>query len=681
MPSNLSSQERLLSGTKFVRQMYATDKIDRPEIVVKQVMRWTKGQPLLTKKLLQYILETKSKISFGREAAIVEKTIRNRLIKEFKHDELTLPIRKLLYIKDLAILLAKTKGKVTERSQIYLASIQAELGLSERNCQEIKEHYLTSIFPKNEAERVINRDLPQFQKERSYQDLVSLIENSPIYHELVASDRLLTPKRWQWWQPPSFRFWLIPLCLLLVGGMGTVAWKTQELVSSADTSQPDNSCLNYPGVDSPRMSLGEKLLTKNKYSDFPIASKVALYEAIAAFNRCDYTVARSELQTSLGIVKNNPEALIYLNNTKTKAIAELNYKIAVSVPLGAQPEIAWEILRGVAQAQQEINQQGGINGKQLLIQIVDDDNDPAVVRDIAPQIAADSDILAIVGHNSSNASLAGADIYQQQGLVMISPTSSSTKLSGIGDYIMRTVPSVSVLADALSDYAAESSLTRIAVCSDSSSSASLSFTAEFTAYLRQNGGEVLDIGCDMTRDDFNPVSPVERALFEELDALLLATSVDTIDEAVAVAQANQNRLSLLGNHSLYTLQTTEVGKSAVANLVLSVPWLPETAPATNFFNTSKQLWGGRVNWRTAMTYDATLAIIQGLQQSDERTELKSVLTAPDFVVGGATGQFNFQQGDRQSQVQLAYIGKSPTAIDDYQFFPLKKVDNFDRVLP
>lgn len=679
MTPDLYSQERLLSGNKFVRQMYATDKIDRPEVVVKQVMRWTKGQPLLTKKLLQYILETKSKIAFGREAAIVEKIIRNRLIKEFKQDELTLPIRKLLYLKDLAILLAKTKGKVTARSQIYLAGIQAELGLSDRHCQGIKEHYFTFVSAENVENRTIKLIKPQESRQErdSYQDLVSLIENSPIYHQLIAGDRPMTPKRRRWWQRKSFWFWSIPLCLLFIG-IGTSGWN-EESVTDVDVSQLDKSCLNSSSVSSPRMSLGEKLLTKNKYGNFPIASKVALYEAIIAFERCDYATARSILQTSLDITENNPEALIYLNNTQ--AIAEPNYKIAVSVPLGSQPEIAWEILRGVAQAQQEINQQGGIRGKQLLIQIINDDNDPAVVREIAPQIVADSDILAVIGHNDSNASLAGSDIYQEQGLVMISPTSSSTKLSGIGDYIMRTAPSVSLLADALSDYAAESSLTRIAVCSDSSSSASLSFTAEFTAYLRQNGGEVVDIGCDMTRNNFNPVPPVERALFKELDALLLAPSVGTIDKAVAVAQANQNRLPLLGNHSLYTSQTPEVGKSAVANLVLSVPWLPETAPATNFFNSSKQLWGGRVNWRTAMAYDATQAIIQGLQQSDERTPLKAVLTAPDFIVRGATGRFRFQRGDRQSQVQLAYIGQSPTASDDYQFFPLKEVDNSDRFLP
>ena len=681
MPSDLSSQERLLSGNKFVRQMYATDKIERPEIVVKQVLKWTKGQPLLTKKLLQYILEAKSKITFGREAAIVEKIIRNRLIKEFKHDELTLPIRKLLYLKDLAILLAKTQGKVTERSQIYLASVRAELGLSERNCQEIKQHYSTYIFPKNVRERVKDRDLPQSQKERSYQDLVCLIENSPIYHQLVPSDRLLTPKRWQWWQRSSFRFWLIPLCLLFLGGMGTLAWKTQESISisSADTSEPDNSCLNYPGVDSPRMSLGEKLLTKNKYSYFPIASKIALYEAIAAFNRCDYTVARSELQTSLGIAKNNPEALIYLNNTR--AIAEANYKIAVSVPLGNQPEIAWEILRGVAQAQQEINQQGGIRGKQLLIQIVNDDNDPTVVREIAPQLVADSQILAVIGHNDSNASLAGSDIYQERGLVMISPTSSSTKLSGVGDYIMRTAPSVSLLADTLSDYAAESSLARIAVCNDLSSSTSLSFTAEFTANFSHSGGEVLDIECNLAGNNFNPVPAVLTALSQEVDALLLVPSVDTIDEAVTVAGANQNRLPLLGNHSLYTSQTTEVGESAVANLVLSAPWLPEVVPNNDFVRASKKLWGGRVNWRTAMAYDATQAIIQGLQQSERRIGLKSTLTASDFSVRGVIGRFSFQQGDRQNQVHLAYIGKSSTARDDYQFFPLKEVDNSNRFLP
>ena len=670
MTSDLYSQDRLASWDKLVQQMYATNKIDRPEMVVRLVIRWTKAQPLLTKKLLQYILADERKIAFGKEAAIVEKVIRNRLIKEFKHDELTLPIRKLLYIKDLASLLKKTRGKLDKRSQIYLENTQAELGLSDRHCLALKQHYLTSIAGENKkayAQKLIQTN--QTQKERdSYQDLVALIENSPIYHQLMTRDRPTSDRqRRNWFERRLLWLGLVSFCLLWLG-IKNFNSNTEESTTTADVIQQDNSCINSPSFNSPRMSLGEKLLTQNQHSYSPIASKIALYEAVIAFNRCDYASARRKFATSLNVVKNNPEALIYLNNTK--AIAEENVKIAVSVPLGSKPEIAWEILRGVAQAQAEINQLGGIAGKQLLVQIVDDDNDPAVVRQVASQLASDPNILAVIGHNDSNASLAGSDIYQQQGLVMISPTSSTASLSGVGEYIMRTTPSVSLLADTLSRYAAENSWTKIAVCLDSQSSDSISFTKEFATNINRNGGEVISIECDFARNNFNPVPAVERAISLKADALLLAASVSSINEAVTVAQANQDRLPLLGNHNLYTSETIQVGQSAVDNMVLPTPWLPETSSNERFYHDSRKLWGGQVNWRTAMAYDATQAVIQGLKQSDNRAELKSVLTAPDFSVRGVTGKFRFQQGDRLGKIKLAYIGKSE-ATANYQFLPLQ----------
>ena len=671
MTSHLYSQDCLASWDKFVQQMYATNQIDRPEMVVRLVIRWTKAQPLLTKKLLQYIVTDERKIAFGKEAAIVEKVIRNRLIREFKHDELTLPIRKLLYIKDLTGLLKKTRGKLDKRSQIYLENIQAELGLSDRHCLAIKQHYSTSIVVRNKkayAEKLIQ--LNQTQKERDcYQDLVALVENSPVCHQLTTVDCTAIDKQ----RPNQVRrriLWLgLISCCLLWLGIKKFNENTRKWTPTANIIQQDDSCIDYTSFDSPRISLGAKLLTQNKYSSFPLTSKIALYEAAIAFDRCDYAAASNKWITSLEIVKNNPEALIYLNNTR--AIGEENFKIAVSVPLGNKPEIAWEILRGVAQAQTEINRQGGIAGKQLLVQIVSDDNDPTVVRQIASQLAADPNMLAVIGHNDSNASLAGSDIYQQQGLVMVSPTSSTASLSGVGEYIMRTTPSVSLLAETLSGYAARNSWDRIAVCFDSHSSDSISFIKEFTANLDRKGGKAIGIECDFARNNFNPVPVVERANSEKADALLLAASVNTINEAVTVAQTNQERLPLLGNHNLYTSETIQVGQSAVAKMVLPTPWLPEAIPDNDFVETSRELWGGRVNWRTAMAYDATQAIIQGLKQSDDRTELKSALTAPDFFVSGVTGVFRFEKGDRLGKVQLAYIGKSETNADEYRFLPLK----------
>jgi branched-chain amino acid transport system substrate-binding protein len=70
-----------------------------------------------------------------------------------------------------------------------------------------------------------------------------------------------------------------------------------------------------------------------------------------------------------------------LNNATASNGSSL--KIAVSVPIGSNPNVAQEILRGVRQAQDEVNNSGGINGAKLQVEIVNDDNSPEVVREVA----------------------------------------------------------------------------------------------------------------------------------------------------------------------------------------------------------------------------------------------------------------------------------------------------------
>ncbi|MFM8006704.1 MAG: ABC transporter substrate-binding protein, partial [Dolichospermum sp.] len=65
--------------------------------------------------------------------------------------------------------------------------------------------------------------------------------------------------------------------------------------------------------------------------------------------------------------QNDPESLIYLNNSLNNSSKYI--KIAVSVPIGGNLNVAKEILRGVAQAQDQVNRNSGINGKLLQVAI------------------------------------------------------------------------------------------------------------------------------------------------------------------------------------------------------------------------------------------------------------------------------------------------------------------------
>jgi ABC-type branched-subunit amino acid transport system substrate-binding protein len=85
--------------------------------------------------------------------------------------------------------------------------------------------------------------------------------------------------------------------------------------------------------------------------------------------------------------KSDPETLIYLNNARINAQKSQSYTIAVAVPLDTSSEglnSGLEILRGVAQAQNEFNQERKGVGVKVLI--ADDDNKSAHAKQIAKDL-------------------------------------------------------------------------------------------------------------------------------------------------------------------------------------------------------------------------------------------------------------------------------------------------------
>lgn len=406
------------------------------------------------------------------------------------------------------------------------------------------------------------------------------------------------------------------------------------------------------GETPPRFSLGERILMTEH-------SNREKQAGVNAFAAKDFATAADKFESSLRVNPNDPEALIYLNNAKAARTGH-TLKIATSVPIGGNLGNAQEILRGIAQAQDEVNHSGGINGALLEVEIVNDDNQPEIaVQKVAPKLIEDRRILAVVGHDASDVSIAAATVYQKGGLVMISPTSSTMELSAVGSHIFRSVPSVAVPreADNLSRYAIKTARrTKFAICIDSRSSYSTSLKREFMRAVFQGRGRVSAISCDFSDPNFNPSDFVAKAIADGVDGLLLAPSVNRIDHAIRVAKASKGRLALFGGSSMYTYEVLQLGQVDVNGMVVAVVWHPEATPEKSFPKKAAQLWGGAVNWRTATAYDATQAIVMGLKQNSSRSGLQKALSSPGFRVQGATGKVEFlPSGDRLPITELGLL--------------------------
>ena len=398
--------------------------------------------------------------------------------------------------------------------------------------------------------------------------------------------------------------------------------------------------------------------------------------ATKAFASRNYAAAIAHLNTSLQLKPNDPEARIYLNNAKAAQTSQ-SYQIAVSVPIGGNLGNAEEILRGVAQAQEQVNQQGGINGKLLEIKIANDNNDPTLTTQIVvPNLIADPTILAVIGHNASETSIAAAPLYQEAGLVMISPTSGALELSNIGSYIFRTVPSVKIDANNLANYAIHTAhQAKFVTCTDAASPYSTSLKQEFVNSVLIDGAQVSKIPCDLADPDFNPADFVAKAIADGADSLLLIPSTERIEQGIKLVKALKGRLFLLSGSTMYSFKTLQLGQADVDGMVIATVWHSSQPSGKTYVNRAKALWRADVNWRTAMSYDATYAIITALQQSQTRSGLQNALRQPMFSALGASGVVQFlPSGDRKRIPGigvLVSVQPVPGAATGYDFVPLR----------
>ncbi|MBO9357395.1 high-affinity branched-chain amino acid ABC transporter substrate-binding protein [Bordetella petrii] len=116
-------------------------------------------------------------------------------------------------------------------------------------------------------------------------------------------------------------------------------------------------------------------------------------------------------------------------------------KIAVVGPTtGPVTQYGAMVREGVDTAVERINAAGGIDGKKLETVVIDDGCEPKQGPVAANRVVND-EIGFVVGHVCSGATIAAADIYNNEGVVMVTPSATSPALTDGKnyDFIFRTI--------------------------------------------------------------------------------------------------------------------------------------------------------------------------------------------------------------------------------------------------
>jgi branched-chain amino acid transport system substrate-binding protein len=420
----------------------------------------------------------------------------------------------------------------------------------------------------------------------------------------------------------------------------------------------------------------------------------------------------------------NPEILIYINNCliayKQKALQEQSittYTLAVVVPFyHNQGAVAGEILRGVAQIQlqvnlpsfdtidlaQEINLNDirlkgfsainqTVNKIALQILIVNDPNNLYAPYNQTAEnlikLADELNIIAVIGHYSSEMTKKALHLYAKSGLVLINSSSTSNELSQLsgGENLsfFRLTTQDDVNAQKLVDYFLEkssaSSLQKVAIIYNKNSSYSNSYKNSIQEYLSQYPEKfVLIEECSYLSEKYYQIQTyLEEIKQIGVDIIVIipdgGIEPNSLNNVGLISRLNINNCMVAGSATFYhenilhwidEQSQSASGSKNKCQIIACIPWHWQSQNngcnsnntlAQNFCEIGNLLWGKEnLTWRSATAFDAVLTIFRTLEKGNIQDRQALLIQMNQYFkeqhqkIKGVTGniQFNKEESNR-----------------------------------
>ena len=306
--------------------------------------------------------------------------------------------------------------------------------------------------------------------------------------------------------------------------------------------------------------------------------------------------------------------------------------------------------RGLELAVAEQNAGGGVLGQQVTIVFQDDRNDPKEAVSIVTRLATIDKVPVIFGSAGSTVTLAIAPVANRYKVVLISPISSSTKLSSEGGpFFFRTVPVDDLQAEVLANWVHESGAKNVAVVYTNNSWGK-PLAEGFEGRFTDLGGKVLlTEGVAEGATDLRTVIAKLKNL-DNLDAVVSPTYPK--EGGVLVRQAKELGLSttLFGGDNWGAPEFRTVAGNAAEGVRYTAPADSESPEYAAFAERYKAEYGEDPDVFGAYAYDAATAVFRAIEAcgSTEPDEILEALHKVSFV--GVSGEIAFRaNGDLASQ--------------------------------
>ncbi len=611
-----------------------TEKVSNPQVIIKEVLAWTGGQPFLTQKLCQLILDFNSPIPGDGEKEWIENLVQTHIIENWESQDEPEHLRtirdRILRNGQRAVQMLRLYLKILEEAEIEADGSleQTELQLSglvvkQKGKLKVYNSIYKTVFDSNWAKKMLGNLQPYVEAVEGWltsncQDKTWLLRGQILQKSLAwASNKNLSPQDYQfliasqeWDRRTEKQKRQRVVFLSIFIGLGVVIPVVQY---------PDNIITSFSKIyQSNIYGWQPELFSRGERIFFNSTIDPNFSSGVQAFRVGEYSKAVHFFKKARMANRGNPEILIYYNNALVALKNGSRLTIAVIVSGTNSPNTSQEILRGVAQAQHEFNLRRELNDKLLEILIANDNNNPSIAKKVSETLVKDKSILGVIGHSNSSTTYSALAKYEKAGLSIISPSSTSTFLSS--NVLFRTVPSNKAVGKKLAEYAVSKGLKKIVIFYEPYSAYSNDLKESFEVNFVVTGGQVVS-KFDLSNPTLNPYQSIIESIDRGSEAALLLPDASSTNIALEIARINNKKLKLLGSDILFSPQTLAIGRD-LEGLTLAIPWFRSGSESEKFSQVAMQLWGGQVGWRTATSFDATQAYIKAFSMSSNLSRAK-----------------------------------------------------------
>ena len=314
------------------------------------------------------------------------------------------------------------------------------------------------------------------------------------------------------------------------------------------------------------------------------------------------------------------------------------------------------VKNGAALKASEINAAGGINGHTVKVVLEDDGCDPNEAVTVASKLANDPEVVVVVGHLCSSATLAALPVYWEAKLPAISPASTNVDICKMSPYYFRNIYRDDFQGAFLARYADEvKGFKRIAIFYQVNDY-SLGLMSAFMKEAVKRGIKIL--GTEPYTSDTTDFKP-QLIKFKMMrpDAIFNPGYAPQGTLIASQAASLGLKVKLFGADGLdddLMLQNPDA-----EGLFVTTPFLADKAgpQAAQFIESYKRVFGKDPNWLAANTYDAVGMAAEaikavGMDREKIRDYLAGINSLDKAYVGVAGKTYFDENGDC---LKAAYI--------------------------